>query len=328
MRKLLALPFGLVFVVLLAATIAAFSLRSFALDPQFYTSTLKQQGVFESFEQDPLKYIDLSAQFDQLSALPQDTQRQVIQSTLPPGWLEQELTKAIGSLFDWLKSDQARPTVTLDLRPIKDRLQGPPGEQIAREVVASIPTCAPDQSPNIVPGRLPDCLPAVFDRSFVADQVTQVLDESARQLTSQLDVGAVLARDAPNIRTIQRATQWLSSGVWLPVAALIMLGVWLIGSWVGGRSGRERLTWLGGWLMFGAFVSLAIDAYLFVAGTRAIASAAITPAGGLTQATVDAMRNLGIVVVQQFVLRSIIPAAILLLVSVVLIGAGWSAQKK
>jgi hypothetical protein len=99
-----------------------------------------------------------------------------------------------------------------------------------------------------------------------------------------------------------------------------------MGALIGGRSGKERLTWLGGWLMFGAFVALALVGFVFIAGTRAIAAASITASGALTQATIEALRSLGAVVVQQFVLRALIPAALLLLLSVGLIGLGWARK--
>jgi hypothetical protein len=328
MRKLLAVPFGLVFVLLLGTTITLLSLRSFALDPLFYTSTLKQQGVFQAFEQDPLKFVDLNSQFSQLDALPKETQRRVIIAALPTGWLAQEMANALGSLFDWLKSDQSSsPTVALDLRPIKDRLQGPPGQAIASDLVAAIPTCAPDYQPNISLDRLPECIPAAFERSYIIEQVAKVLDDAAGKLQSRLDVGSQLVDDVQNMGTIHRAAQWLSSDVIVWVLALIALVIWLMGALIGGRNSKERWTWLGGWLMFGSFVALALVGLVFIGGTRAVMSSSITTSGAFTAAAVDVLRNLGVVFIQQFALRSLIPVAVLLIVSAMLIGVGLSRRQ-
>ena len=195
MRKLLAVPFGLIFVALLVVTLTTFSLRTFAFDPQFYTSTLNDRGVFQDFERDPLKYVDLSAQFSQLKTLSADTQRQIITAALPPGWLAQSLKNALQNFFDWLKSDASPPpAITLDLRPIKDRLQGPPGADIAREVVAAIPMCADGQQPQLSFDRLPECWPDNLDRSLIVDQVAQVMDGAAGSLPASIDIGGQLVR--------------------------------------------------------------------------------------------------------------------------------------
>ena len=197
MRKLLALPFGLIFIGLLLISLTAMSLRTFAFEPSFYTEALKERGVFQDFEHDPVKYVDLSAQFSQLKTLPTDTQRQIITAALPSGWLEQSLKNLLRDFFDWLKSDDPPPPdLALDLRPIKDRLQGPPGKAIAQEVVAAIPTCAAGQSPQLAFDRLPECWPDNIDRSLIVDQVAQVLDSSAAGLSASIDVGRQFVNSA------------------------------------------------------------------------------------------------------------------------------------
>jgi hypothetical protein len=56
-------------------------------------------------------------------------------------------------------------------------------------------------------------------------------------------------------------------------------------------------------------------------------SSSITTSGAFTAATVDVLRNLGVVFIQQFALRSLIPAAVLLIVSAILIGVGLSRRQ-
>lgn len=331
MRKLLALPFGLIFVGVLLVTLTTFSLRTFAFDPQFYTSTLKDRGVFQDFEHDPLKYVDLTAQFSQLEALSADTQRQIISAALPPGWLEQSLKNTLQDFFDWFKSDALPPpAITLDLRPIKDRLQGPPGTDIAREVVAAIPTCAVGQQPQLSFDRLPECWLADLDRSLIVDQVAQVLDSAAGSVPSTIDVGRQLLSGSDADRLVD-VREWarvalLEVGVFVLAAAALL--IWLIGALIGGRSSKERLTWLGGWLLFGALVAVSVYALIFVGGTRAVLlSSAITLPEGLTLAATSAVQNLAAATLQQLALRAIIPAAGLLIVAVVLIGAGAASRK-
>ncbi|MBI5567642.1 MAG: hypothetical protein HY870_22275 [Chloroflexi bacterium] len=326
MRKLVALPFGLIFVLLLVATLTAFSLRAFAFEPSFYTGALTDRSVFQDFEHDPLKYVDLTAQLSQLETLSADTQRQIITAALPPGWLEQSLKNALQGAFDWLTSDDAPPPdIVLDLRPIKDRLQGPPGRAIAQGVVDAIPTCAAGQSPQLSFDRLPECWPGNLDRVLIVDRVADVLDISAIKLPASLDIGGQLVRGSTADSLIE-VRQWLKAALldvnrFMLTAATLL--VWLIGGLIGGRSSRERLMWLGGWLLFGALVAVGVFALIFVGGTRAVLlSSAITLPEGLTAAATSAVQNLAAAALQQLALRAVIPAAVLLIVAVVLIGVG------
>ena len=326
MRKLLALPFGLIFTALLLGILTTFSLRTFVFDPQFYISALTDRGVFQDFERDPLKYVDLTAPFSQLEALSADTQRQIISAALPPGWLAQSLKNALQAFFDWFKSDTPPPPViTIDLRPIKDRLQGPPGADIAREVVAAIPTCAGEQQPQLAFDRLPECWPADLDRGLIVDQVTQVLDSAAGSLPISIDIGGQLVRGSEASRLVDMR-QWtrrtlLDGGVFVLAAAALLS--WLIGALIGGRSSKERLMWLGGWWLLGALVTVGVEALIFVGGTRAVlSSSAITLPDGLTSAAASAVQNLAAAILTQLVWRAVIPAVGLLIVAVVLMGVG------
>ena len=326
MRKLLALPFGLIFVALLPVTLTTVSLQTFAFDPQFYTTTLTERGVFQDFERDPLKYIDLSAQFSQWTALSADAQRQIITAALPPGWLAQSLKNALQNFFDWFKSDAPPPpAITLDLRPITDRLQGPPGADIAREVVAAIPACTVGQQPQLSFDRWPACWPAHLERSLIVDQVAQVLARAAGSLPAAIDIGGQLAPGSGAERLV-KARAWvrvarLDGSVFVLAAAALLIG--LIGALIGGRYSRERLTWLGGWLMFGALLTVAVYALIFVGGTRAVLLlSTLTLPDGLTLAALHAVQNLAAALLAQLVWRAIIPAAGLLILAVVILGVG------
>lgn len=328
MRKLLAVPFGLVCGVLLLASVTALTLRSFALEPEFYRAALRDRGAFQNFERDPLSLIDLNSQFAQLDALPPDTQRQVIRAALPAGWLEQALTTAVRDLLTWLASDEAgAPSISIDLRPIKDRLQGPPGTEIAREVVAAIPTCADGQAFEFSFTQLPDCLPAALDRSLVIDQVAAGLDSAGGTLPVSIDLGVQLIRGPAQaaLMDVRRALQPVTSEVLLAALVAATLGVWIVGALIGGRTGRERWLWLGGWLMFGALLTVAVYAGVLVAGSRAVLlSDALTLPAPLTPLAGEIVRGAAAHVVQQLALRSMIPAAGLIIAGVGLAAVGWS----
>ena len=174
MQRLGGLLFSIVFVILLIMTTLAISLRSFVFDPGFYVSTLKAQGAFQQLAQDPLRFVDLTGQIPQLAAVPEGLQQRVVTTILPPGWLETQAENVIQTWLTWFVSGEAgTPEIFIDLRQIRDRLQGPPGLEAAAEVVNAIPSCTPDQQPQLSLDRLPECIPPVFNRNVISEQVAK-----------------------------------------------------------------------------------------------------------------------------------------------------------
>ncbi|HSD83767.1 MAG TPA: hypothetical protein VLG46_07915, partial [Anaerolineae bacterium] len=125
MRKFFAIVFGIIFVLLLVVTTLALSLRSFVFDADFYVATLKAKGVFAQLEKDPLGLIDLSDQIPQLATVPVDLQQRIVATILPSGWLEKQAATAVQAWLAWFVEGQVgAPEIQLDLRQIRDRLQG------------------------------------------------------------------------------------------------------------------------------------------------------------------------------------------------------------
>ena len=321
MRKILALPFGLIFLLLSLTTIFVFSLKSFALDSKFYTSILNDRGVFEAIQSDPLAYFDLGSQFGALNQLSADTQRKIVDAALPSGWLEQQVGGAIRSVLDWLNSTQPPPpSITLDLRPIKDRLQGPPGEAIARDITAGIPACSANQQPTLAFDRLPECLPENLDRALIANQVAAFLKSAANDVPNTIDAGTTIAdrNTWDDLAKVRRVLQFLDLGVL--ALALIAVFVWLMGALIGGENPKARLRWAGGWLLFSSLIVIGVCLLVFV-----LRNSLVAPFGAGSTAPaiiIDAFHAVGTAMLEQFAIRAIIPAAVLCLLSFILIGAG------
>ena len=326
MRKLLALPFGLTFVVLLLVSLWVFSVKSFALDPQFYTSTLATEGAFTAFNNDPLQYYDWSQSFRALNALPVSMQRDVVKTIVPPGWLEQTTGSIIQQMLDWLNSNQSfPPNLTVDFRPIKDRLQGPPAQQVAGDITTQIPACAVGQSPNLSFDRLPECLPEGVDRTLVSDQIESALSSAAANMPDTIDLGTDLTgsddqRALTSARSMMRLLGFIILA--LPLLALV---VWLVGALIDGRDFREMLRWAGGWLLAATLISLLLGGLLLLARDSLLASAQLVPASS-APAVAGTARDLGAVVLQRFALGAMIPAGILFLFALLLIVLGRPAR--
>ena len=321
MRKFFAIVFGSVFVVLLVLTTLSLSLRSFVFDPNFYVSTLKARGVFQQLEKDPLGIIDLSDQIPQLATVPADLQRRIAVTILPEGWLEKQAADVIEAWLAWfVAGDVGAPEIQIDLRQIRDRLQGPPGQQVAGEIVNAIPNCGPDQQPQLSLTQLPECIPQAFDRAYIVEQVAQTLSTAASQMPSQYDIGPRLSSSARfgmmfNGRRVGVALLDMS----LFLFAVITIGMGVIGAVIGGR--RRRWRWLGGLLLVGSIAVLAISLFLFVFGVG------LLPATWFADLTAEAStlaRALTQALIQQLTVRSLLLGGVLFAVAVGLLAWGYS----
>ena len=307
MRKLLALPFGLIFIGLLLISLTALSLRTFAFEPSFYTDALKGRGVFQDFERDPLKYVDLSAQFSQLKTLPAETQRQIITAALPSGLAGANVEESAARL---LRLAQVRRSAAARSGARSATDQGSLARAAGQSDCPGSGRCDSDLcggpiSRNCHLIGLPECWPDNLDRSLIVDQVAQVLDSSAAGLSASIDVGRqfVSSAAADRLASIRSWLQLALRDVNLFVLAAATLLVWLIGALIGGRNSKERFTWLGGWLMFGALVAVGVYALIFVGGSRAVLlSSAGTLPDGLTTVTISAVQNLAATALQQLVI--------------------------
>ena len=312
MRKFLAIICGGIFVVLLVMTTLAVSLRSFVFDANFYVSTLKAKGVFQQLERDPLGLIDIRDQIPQLAAVPIDVQQRIVTTILPEGWLEKQAAGAIEAWLSWFIDGQVgTPEIEVDLRQIKDRLQGPPGQQVASEVVNAIPACPADQLPQLSLTQLPECIPAVLDRQMVTDQVAATLSQAAVQMPNQYDIGSRLVpstRFGPLLNGRRVGIDLLNTSLWL--LAVTTIGTGVMAALLGGRTGRDRWMWLGGLLLIGSLAVLALGLFVFIFGGALLAPAWLAE---LTTSASTMVRGLLQAFVQQLALRTLIA------------GGGWFA---
>jgi hypothetical protein len=309
MRKFLAIMCSGVFVLLLVMTTLALGLRSFVFDANFYVSTLKAKGVFQQLARDPLGLIDIRDQIPQLATVPIDVQQRIVATILPDGWVEEQAATAIAAWLAWFVEGQVgTPEIAIDLRQIKDRLQGPPGQQIAQDVIDAIPTCAPDQVPQLSLTELPQCIPQILDRAYVVEQVAQTLSAAATQMPNQYDIGSRLvpsARFGPSIEGRRVGVELLTASLWLLVG--LTIGAGLMAALLGGRTGHDRWMWLGGALLIGSLAVLAISLFVFILGAGLLPpawQAELTPeAGALVRGVLQAF-------VQHWALRSLIAGGV------------------
>jgi hypothetical protein len=326
MRLFFAGLFSCAFVALLLLTTLALSLRSFIFDAAFYVGALKAQGVFQRLEQDPLDVLDLTDQIPLLASIPQALQQQVVTTILPPGWLEKQATQIAQDALAWLASgEDSAPEIAVDLRQLKDRLQGPPGRQVVEDVVSVIPACRSDQQPQFTWVELPECLPEVFDRIYIVDQVAASLADAAGRLPSQFDLGPRLA---PYLRAgLKFNGQRLGTALLDASLLLLFLGtslVWIIAAFIGGRNGRGRWRWLGGSLLAGSTVTIGSSLLLYLFGTALLPAPLFAALSGDLAAIGRGVANSAL---QQVAVRALIFSGVLFVAGWALLWIGMTRRK-
>jgi hypothetical protein len=319
MQKLGTLLFGIIFVMLLLITTLALSLRSFVFDADLYVSTLKAKGVFQRLAQDPLRFVDLTDQIPQLAAVPEQLQQRVVTTILPADWLEKQMVTAVQVWVAWfVAGDVDAPEIEVDLRQIRDRLQGPPGQQVANDVVNAIPNCTADQQPQLLLSQLPECIPPTLDRNAIVEQVTNLLSEVAQQMPLQYDIGPRLAQGArfgPAFNGRRIGLTMVNTTLW--VLMLSTIGVWVLGAFIGGRTGRW--TRLGGMLLAGSIAVLSAGVIIYVFGVVLVPQAWFADLGSEFS---PIGRSVAQAMIQQLGVRSILGGAVLFIGSLGLIVMG------
>ena len=136
------------------------------------------------------------------------------------------------------------------------------------------PTARPNQQPQLSLTQLPECIPQVFDREVVVEQVATMFSEAATQMPSQYDIGPRFApgtRFGPTFNGQRIGVEMLNTSLLL--LAAITIGVWVIGALIGGRTGRGRWSRLGGLLLAGSIAVLAIGLFVYVFGAALLPQA-------------------------------------------------------
>jgi hypothetical protein len=229
------------------------------------------------------------------------------------------MSNAVQAWVAWFVSGEVgAPEIQIDLRQIRDRLQGPPGLQVASDVVNAIPNCTADQQPQLSFGQLPECIPQVFDRSAVVEQVVTMLSEAANQMPAQYDIGSRLApgaRFGPTLNGQRIGLTMVNTTLWVLVLGTI--GVWVLGALIGRRTGR--LTRLGGLLLGGSIAVLIMGVIAYVFGVVFVPQAWFADLGSELS---PIGRSMAQALIQQLGARSIFIGGVLFIGSLGLIGLG------
>lgn len=279
--RIIAIILAVLFVITLPFTVTSQSASQMIFSPKAVTnlvsSSLLGSGLLERYMLDAVFQGDLApggeaaegAFTEALQYLSPAERQTMIQQIVPDGWVEDQITTSVESIFRWIDNESQTPAIKLDLVPIKDRLIDGGIEDIADTVVDSWPSCSPEQinmmrKAAVQGGDLEFdiCEPPEPFRTRAVEIVSITFYEWVRESPSSIEFQEESEESIEEIMALKEQVRFLraimSFGWFLPVALLGLIMALSI------RSLRNLGSWWGIPMILGGF--LTVFAALIVSG--------------------------------------------------------------
>ncbi len=260
--RMIALFLAVLFVITLPFTVTSQSTSQMIFSSEAVTnlvsSSLLGSGLLERYMLEavfqgglaPGGGADEGAFTEALQYLSPAERQMVIQQIIPDGWVEDQISTSVESIFFWIDDESPTPGIKLDLIPIKDRLIDGGIEEIADTVVDSWPSCSPEQinmmrKAAVRGGELEFdiCEPPEPFRTKVVEIVTITFYEWVRESPSSIEFQEESEESFEEIMALKEQIRFLRAimtfGWFLPIAllglimALSIRSLRNLGSWWG-----------------------------------------------------------------------------------------------
>jgi hypothetical protein len=241
---------------------------------------------------------------------------------VPPGYVDDLTETAVDGLYDYLETgDPDQATLSLDVRPMIERLQGEPGQQAALALVQTLPPCDQPLTPeqlqtgqivlnNCVPPNVPLETAALTLHQAIVDSLNenpQIIGAGTVQL-NLFESGRVNQAQLAQVQRIQRTFVFVQQWGWtlwfIPLLSLALIFTLVV------RSVSQWGFWWG-WPLLVAGLSAVLLAAMVPAVLLVYSRTAVTLTadGGLTLATIS--RRLADTLTDLWLRRVLIQSAIM-----------------
>ena len=277
--KLIAFLFVLLLIVLLPATLWLYNLQRAVLDADTYTRLISNPslytevipgtltGLIQGVHNDPTASPEERAMSGYLATLSSDDWDSILEALAPASWLQSEFDQNIQAVFDWLDGNDPIPSILFDMTPLKERLAGPEGEQVARTIVASWPMCSSeDAAANLAilnDEAAEDAVAAPCqlegpDNIRLIQEVNDVVLTAAGAIPDNIPEQRTLTQPSPQ-QEMDILNVKLAIGITRRVAHLVFLIpliLFVLIELVAVRSFKSLFSWYGWPLVLGGLLSL------------------------------------------------------------------------
>jgi len=244
--RILAALCALAFIITLPFGLLAFFSSNVIFNPEELSGTLNESliasGVLRNSITEMLSEMEFGSDFEDdsevrraLSDLSVDEWDRIVDLLLPDAWMENQIKGVVMSLHTWLDDDRLTPGIEIDMRPIKERMQGKSMREVIDLIVDSWPTCTQEQVDRMQQSSLETGHPAILYCEPTEPYRTELVDFATRQFQS-------FFRDLPTTFSAFDSEQ----------ADLNLDDVLLLKE----RIRMIRAFTMGGWLLSGALLGL------------------------------------------------------------------------
>jgi len=243
----------------LPLSLLAFDWARLFVDPERMSQVVGQQlldsGVLREtamkaiFPSDPGEGEVRFSEFQQLDPAARE---RLLDILIPRGWAQEQVTRIVTDLYAWFDNDQAKPALSLDIGPLKERLTSGGAQELVTLLVDSWPECTPAQieqlRQQVVGTRgFPSeamCNPPEPLRTGLIAQGSRFLMESLKPLPAVIPLGddsgpsgvEDVGRLKQGLRLVRALARW---GWLLPLSTLGQMAAVVVRSW------PQLLRWWG-----------------------------------------------------------------------------------
>jgi hypothetical protein len=254
----------LVLFITLVPAIFAIPAEQILFNPEIYKAALAEQGASAHF---PQVMRDLAAVGGNrlllgigdrlLETLDRTGYQAVAEQIFPETWVQIQAEGLIDQFWAYFNFQSPELRLLVDLRPVRERLNGEAAAGIAATIVSGLPGCTTEEVLTFVQqalsgtfGRLPLCRPPEAMVELVNLVVADLLRGSAQAIPDQIDLsGGLRLAGIGGENTAGAWARWFSMYrlarqifIWLPWLALICL---LVVAVIGRRTSQGSYYWMG-----------------------------------------------------------------------------------
>jgi hypothetical protein len=205
LQRALGIFLAVVFVLVLPAIVAAATMQREVLDSATYTDALEKAGVYEDvltelipamIEDNEMRDETITEDMlvkiiDVFGNLDSEDWYWITGQLIPDGWLRTEIEHNVRATFEWLEGDAAIPDWRIDVEPVRTRILGPEGRQVASRLIQSWDTCTDEEMQQVLrfldgEGEVILCRPEErYIASYSAAVTEPAMDTIAEELSGR-----------------------------------------------------------------------------------------------------------------------------------------------
>ncbi len=281
---LFAVPFVILFIVVLPLTLWVFTLQQAAFNRSIYERIIENDDLYTT----ALPFLITEAAFPSdeeglspgsvyirqaLDDLTDDEWQQVAELLAPTVWIRGQTQENLDATLAWVDNDSIRPEVEFELETLREALYSQQAQGLAQLLVDAQPPCTEAEARQIAETiadeaneRIPQCQPEADGGDSLVAHLVIVLTDTAERLPesipSQAEMSRTLTADEQqrilNLKANIRIVRRLALIVFvLPVALLLIVQIITV------RTPKTFFSWYGWSMLLGGMVTLGstIDAF-------------------------------------------------------------------